>query len=71
LKDDAGNESEVLSFTITKKNTLTEGLVAHYEFEGNAMIVVVMAIMVQNMVELVILMVLLVRLVVLMEMIKL
>jgi len=36
LKDDKGNESEALSFTITKENTLTEGLIAHYEFEGNA-----------------------------------
>jgi len=36
LKDDAGNESEALTFSITKQNTLTEGLVAHYEFEGNA-----------------------------------
>jgi len=36
LKDSVGNESEALTFIITKENTLTEGLVAHYEFEGNA-----------------------------------
>ena len=36
LKDDKGNESEALSFTVTKENTLNEGLIAYYEFEGNA-----------------------------------
>jgi hypothetical protein len=36
LKDDKGNESEALAFTVTKENTLNEGLIAHYEFEGNA-----------------------------------
>jgi hypothetical protein len=34
LKDDKANESEALSFTITKENTLTESLVAHYEFDN-------------------------------------
>jgi hypothetical protein len=34
LKNDKGNESEALTFVITKENRLTESLVAHYEFEN-------------------------------------
>jgi phage protein U len=36
LKDSASNESEAFTFVITKQSTLTKGLIAHYEFEGNA-----------------------------------
>ena len=37
LKDSVDNESEALTFTISKQDIiLTEGLVAHYEFENNA-----------------------------------
>jgi hypothetical protein len=34
LKDGKGNESEALTFVIIKENTLTESLVAHYEFDN-------------------------------------